>query len=136
MDRTLIRGRSPVLLPGSLAAASEAGGVGRVVVMLPTLRGAKGGAPAFCRSQRGGHLFGTGGGGVIVNFECGDELANDPSTDFQLVVREGFFVDVWAGLLARMRVTLRIEYGIGYPRTFSKSPEGGSTWDYLSHDHA
>jgi hypothetical protein len=26
------------------------------------------------------------------------------------------FVDLWAGFLARMRVTLRIEYGIGYPR--------------------
>jgi len=47
-------------------------------------------APAFFPSQRGGHLFGTGVGGVIVNFECGDELANNPLTDFQLVVREGF----------------------------------------------
>ena len=57
--------------------------------MLPNHHVREVGAGVFSESKRG-HLFGTGVGGVIVNFECGDELANNPLTDFQLVVREGF----------------------------------------------
>jgi hypothetical protein len=47
-----------------------------------------------------------------------------------------FFVDVLIGLLARMRVTLKTEYGIGYSPERSANHRKAAAWHYLSHGHA
>jgi hypothetical protein len=75
----------------------------------------------ICGGQRVGHRSGIDFGGVIVNLGCGDELTgdeftNDPSIDFQLVVREGLFCRCADRPSSVHESTLQIEYRADYPQ--------------------